>query len=350
MKPFIGKLLESAGADAFLETDPANITYLSGFSGTKAVLLAVKGSGKPLLITDSRYYGLLRKKKGGVTAVESNDFRETIRRLCEKRKIGRLAYNGDYLTVRALDSLKKHIRKARLVDRGNLIASFREVKNARELKKIKTACQIADDIYIKIKKKIKPGIKEGQIKNLIYNMSRTNAQGCAFDPIVASGANSAIPHYYGNTRKILSNDIILIDMGFVFGGYSSDLTRVIFTGKIKPIFKKIYNVVLTAAKLAAEKAAPGAKGSEVDNEARKFISSSGYGKCFLHSTGHGIGLNVHEKPYLSAKSGDTLADGNVFTVEPGIYIPERGGVRIENVFSLEKGTAVLLSKSETYNF
>ena len=139
-------------------------------------------------------------------------------------------------------------------------------------------------------------------------------------------------------------------MGFIFKGYSSDLTRVLFTGKIKPIFKKIYNIILGASEVAVRKSRPGARCSFIHNEVMKFISSRGYGKRFIHSTGHGIGLKVHEKPYLSPGSRETLSNGNVFTVEPGIYLPELGGVRIENVFSLNKGLPIQLSKSKTYNF
>ncbi|MBN2190972.1 MAG: M24 family metallopeptidase, partial [Candidatus Aureabacteria bacterium] len=266
-------------------------------------------------------------------------------------KAGTLAYNGDYLTVSGLNRLKKRLGKINMSCRDDIVSSFRTVKNGGELKRIKEACRIADDIFLKIGKKIKPGVKEGEIKNLIYNMSRDgSAEGCSFEPIVASGPNSAVPHYYGGGRRILANDIVLVDMGFIFKGYSSDLTRVLFTGKIKPIFKKIYNIILSASDIAVEKSKPGAGCSYIDNEVRKFISSSGYGKCFLHSTGHGIGLEVHEKPYLSPGSRETLSNGNVFTVEPGIYLPGLGGIRIENVFSLNRGKPIRLSKSRTYNF
>ncbi|MCK5160485.1 MAG: M24 family metallopeptidase, partial [Candidatus Aureabacteria bacterium] len=177
----------------------------------------------------------------------------------------------------------------------------------------------------------------------------SQAENASFPVIVASGPNSAMPHYYESKRKVLENDIILIDMGVVYKGYSSDLTRVVFTGKIKPLFRNVYRVVARAAEEAFKAVKPGIKASEIDKAARDYINKSGFGECFAHNTGHGVGLEIHEFPIISQKSNAKLKNGNVFTIEPGIYLPGKGGIRIENMVSVERNKAVQLTTAPVLN-
>ena len=219
------------------------------------------------------------------------------------------------------------------------------------MQKIRKAVTIADDIFLHIRRFIKPGRTEREIKNRINNLiHRSPAESASFPVIVASGPNSAMPHYYESKRKILENDIILVDMGVVYKGYSSDLTRVVFTGKIKPLFRNIYRIVARASEKAFKAVKTGIKASEIDKTARDYITKSGFGRYFGHNTGHGVGLEVHEFPIISQKSNAKLKNGNVFTIEPGIYLPGKGGVRIEHMVSVKNKKPVLLTGSPVLDF
>lgn len=350
MKPAIKKILKTSETSAFLVSSLTNIRYLSGFGGTSAVILYHKLYSKPFFITDSRYTLIARKNIKGFKILGSDNVSGTISILCKDLKRATLGYNGKNLTCSSLSAYRKKIKNLCFKDCGDIIAEFRAVKTAEEIKKIRKAVTIADDIFLHIRRFIKPGLTEKEIKNRIDNLiHKSQAENASFPVIVASGPNSAMPHYYESKRKVLENDIILIDMGVVYKGYSSDLTRVVFTGKIKPLFRNVYRVVARAAEEAFKAVKPGIKASEIDKAARDYINKSGFGECFAHNTGHGVGLEIHEFPIISRKSNAKLKNGNVFTIEPGIYLPGKGGIRIENMVSVERNKAVQLTTAPVLN-
>ena len=346
MKPDVKKILKFSQTGAFLVSSLTNIRYLSDFSGTSAMILYHKLYSKPFFITDSRYTLIAQKKIKGFKIIETDDVSGTISVLCKDLKRATLGYNGKNLTCSSLSSYRKKIKNLCFKDCGDIIAEFRAIKTAEEIKKIRKAVTIADDIFLHIRRFIKPGRTEREIKNRIDDLIyRSQAESASFPVIVASGPNSAMPHYYESKRKVLENDIILVDMGVVYKGYSSDLTRVVFTGKIKPLFRNIYRIVARASEEAFKAVKTGIKASEIDKAARDYINKSGFGRYFGHNTGHGIGLEVHEFPIISQKSNTKLKNGNVFTIEPGIYLPGKGGVRIENMVSVKNEKPVLLTDS-----
>ena len=350
MKPGIKKILKFSGTGAFLVSSLTNIRYLSGFGGTSAVILYHKLYSKPFFITDSRYTLIARKSIKGFKILGTDDVFGTISLLCKDLKRAAFGYNGKNLTCSSLSAYRNKIKNLCFKDCGDIIAEFRAVKTAEEIKKIRKAVTIADDIFLHIRGFIKPGQTEGEIKNRIDNLiHRSQAESASFPVIVASGPNSAIPHYYESKRKVLENDIILVDMGVVYKGYSSDLTRVVFTGKIKPLFRNIYRIVARASEEAFKAVKTGIKASEIDKTARDYINKSGFGKYFTHNTGHGVGLEVHEFPIISQKNNAKLKNGSVFTIEPGIYLPGKGGVRIENMVLVKNEKPILLTNSPVLN-
>lgn len=244
-----------------------------------------------------------------------------------------LGFEENDLGWKTYQGLKKKL-KLNLIPTKNIIESLRIVKDKQEIKNIKKAISLTKKAFKFIKPKLKPGRTENQIAWQIEKFIKENGANLAFQIIVASGPNSAIPHYQTGKRKLKSNDIVLIDAGAKVNGYCADMTRTFFIGRPKPVWKKVFNIVKTAQKKAISYVNPRdlhqLKANRVDKTVRNYIKSQGFEKYFIHSTGHGIGLDIHEKPYISPKSKQTLKPGMVFTIEPGIYIKNKFGVRIED--------------------
>jgi Xaa-Pro aminopeptidase len=224
-----------------------------------------------------------------------------------------------------------------------LVEGLRQIKDNNELQKIKKAIMITLAAYRYIQKFLKPGIREieivGEIERFIH---RHGARACAFEIIVASGPHAAYPHHVTSNRKLQNNEMVLIDMGVDYQGYKSDLTRTFFLGRIKPLANKVYTIVEQTQSHVVKLIRPGILSRELDAAARQYIWRQGYGPFFSHNLGHGVGLEIHEAPFLSSKSQTQLEAGMVFTVEPGIYLAGRLGVRIEDmVLVTDKGAQVL---------
>ncbi|MBI3103612.1 aminopeptidase P family protein [Candidatus Daviesbacteria bacterium] len=341
----VQKLRESIRADkldaAFISS-VSNIEYLTGFTNfskdeREAYLLV--GGGFGYIITDGRYSEVIKRDVSHLTLFERGNEKQ-IDKLFKKHKkeIKTLGIEEDNLTVAEFKIVKKHFKHIKHFSAGHL----RSIKTDEEIKKIKKACQTSDLAFDYIVKQIKVGITEKEIAQELEKFIKSYGAAISFPPIVAFGKNSSVPHHQTGDQQLTINEkLILLDFGVKMDGYCSDMTRTIFFGKPSERQKKIYDVVLEAQQKAVEfiKAAIESgqeiKAKEVDKIARKYITSHGY-PTIPHSLGHGIGLEVHEHPSLSPKSKDILKAGMVFSIEPGIYLPGFGGVRIEDLFVIEK--------------
>ncbi len=339
------KIKNALRIDAILITDLKNIRYFTGFTGSSAICLY---TGKEnFFITDFRYKEQSKKEvKDWDIIIEKKKF-SGLKKLVAKMNLKRLGFEPA-ISYDNFQSLKK--LNLRLIPLKKHLHKFREIKTPQEIEKIKRAIKRAEEGFLRIKELIKPGIMERDIAiELEYQIKKLGSGDLPFEVIVASGENSAMPHARSSMRKISPGDLVVIDWGAEAEGYFSDMTR---TFLIKPASddtsfeekRKIYHIVKRAQEEALMAVRPGISTTEIDKKARQYIEKEGYGKAFGHSTGHGVGLDIHELPVISMTGRERLKPGMVFTVEPGIYLNSLGGVRIEDMISVtEDGSAILTS-------
>jgi len=338
-------LFDDKGLDGCYITSPENRYYLSGFTGSSGALLVSRK--KAYLITDFRYTSQAKQQCPGYDIVETkaNDYTALIN-LCRNEQIRRLGCEGDNLTYNAFMELKKELAGVELQPEAGLVEVLRMHKDAYELSCIEEAVRISDIAFASIIDIIKPGVTELQIAiELEYTIRRLGAEGIGFDTIVASGVRSSMPHGVASDKVIEPGDLVTMDFGAVYRGYHSDITRTVVVDQVSPRQEELYAIVLEAQQRAIEAVKAGVRASDVDRVARDVISQKGYGPYFGHGTGHGLGLSVHEKPSLSAKDDTVLTAGMVVTIEPGIYLPEWGGIRIEDTVVVENEGCRVLTTS-----
>ncbi|MDP8265069.1 MAG: Xaa-Pro peptidase family protein [Candidatus Aceula lacicola] len=338
-------ILDKSDVDAFLVTKSVNIAYLTGFPSEDAWFLI---SPKRLFyITDARYTLEVKKNlKSGIEIVEySKSMFSTVLDLALQLKIKRLGFDEKHISVSSFQKLRKAMkRKVKLVSVGGLIEQLRMIKTGQEVRKIDKAIVLNLKCYQYLKRIIRPGMTEQEILvKLERYVKRHNAE-FSFRPIIASGPNSCFPHARITTRKVRRGEPIVIDMGIDIDGYKSDLTRVFFLGKIPQSIGDVYRLVREAQRVAIQKIKPGVLISEVDQQARNFLKENKIDKFFVHSLGHGIGLEVHEVPVISLKNSSKLQEGMVFTVEPGVYFPGQFGIRVEDMVLVTSRGCKVLSK------
>ncbi|AGK54863.1 M24 family metallopeptidase [Bacillus sp. 1NLA3E] len=335
---------DNLGIDALLITSPYNRRYMTNFTGTAGVVLISKENA--LFITDFRYIEQASKQCEGYTIVKhGSSLREEIANQTEKLGIKNLGFEQDYVSFSDYSSYNDAI-KAELVPISGIIEKLRLIKTDSEIKILKEAADIADAAFKHILDFILPGLTELEVSNeLEFFMRKAGATSSSFDTIVASGLRSALPHGVATDKVIEKGDFVTLDYGAYHKGFVSDITRTISVGDPDPKLKEIYQIVLDAQERGVEGIKPGMSGKEADALTRDYITEKGFGEYFGHSTGHGIGLEVHEGPALSFKSDIILEPGMVVTVEPGIYIPGLGGVRIEDDTLITKDGNELLTHS-----
>lgn len=341
------------GADALLVTTMNNIRYLTGFSGSAGVLLLTI-DGQAHLATDSRYTEQVKAEV--CESVEVHITRAYAKTVIEKafgNRGAELGFEDDALSMKQWRALRNEFgalaHAVNLVPVGRLVENARRIKDESELEVLATACEIADKAWLALLEagQIAAGRTERQIAaDLEWHMRRFGSDGVSFDTIVASGPNGALPHYHAGNRELVDGDLVVVDFGCYSGGYASDCTRTVGIGSLAGWAKEIYEVTLSAH-LAGESAAlVGAETAQVDAVARQIIADAGYGKAFGHSLGHGVGLDVHEAPSISTTSTSTLLRGDVVTIEPGIYLPGQGGVRIEDTLVVTDGAPRILTRTQ----
>ena len=343
--------LAAEGLDAILITQPENRRYLSGFTGSAGVLLI--SQDQAILATDFRYYEQVERQAPDFRLAKIKDkFEPLLPELVHELGAKRVGFESAHLTVDQHQEWQKVAEDFELVPTKELVERIRAVKDEDELDKLRRAIALTDEAFAHIVSFIEPGMTEKEVAWELEVFMRTHgAEKLAFDLIVGSGPNGAMPHATVSERVIRAGEPIVMDMGAVVDGYNSDLTRTICVGQPAERFREIYNIVLEAQQTAERDIQPGMTGKEADDIARQVIEGAGYKDNYGHGLGHGVGLAVHEKPTLSKVSEDVLTPGMVFTIEPGIYLPDWGGVRIEDMVVMrEDGVEVLTQASKELNW
>lgn len=335
--------LEKQNLDGLIVSSSPNISYLTDFISQESYLLISRKEN--IYITDSRYFEAAKKNLKGYRLKKINgSIFKIIASLCSDISLKRVGFEERYLAFAEYKKIREELSSAiDLIPTHNLIEDLRQIKSRQELEKIRKAIQITIMTFRFIKNFISAGKREIEVAAELERFIRYNgAHSSSFDIIVASGPNSSFPHHITSQRKLRNNEPVLIDIGVDYCGYKSDLTRVYFLGKISPYFRRIYDVVLKAQDRAIRNIKPAVSINKIDTAARQYITQKGFGGFFGHNLGHGVGLEVHENPHLSKKENNKLMAGMVFTVEPGIYLPEKFGIRLEDmVLVTERGCEVL---------
>jgi Xaa-Pro aminopeptidase len=328
--------------DGYFVQERMDQYWLTGFTGEDGGALVTQKA--VVLLTDGRFdeaadreapYAkkILRKKRDAETNAKE------VKRL----KITKLGFNPGHMCVGDHNELKKFVAPAKLVPADNMITPFRGVKDGGEVDRLRTAIRVAEQAFEKVRGWLRPGLTEREIAaQLAYEMQKLGAQGETFPSIVAVGPNSSLPHYEPGDRPLTENEILLVDWGARVNWYGSDLTRVLWLGSIAPELRKVFDIVREAHDRATEAVRPGIKAHDVDRVAREVIRKAGYGERFNHALGHGLGLVAHEIPRVGKGTKTKLEPGMVITIEPGIYLPGLGGVRLEDdVLVTDTGYEVL---------
>lgn len=341
-------LMQNKKLDAVLISKPANRRYFSGFSGS-AGMLVITGKNQHIL-TDFRYIEQAKNQAVNYKIVKlesSLEFYGNLDKLLIEEGVGRrskIGFEGDYVTFDAYKKLTGSLPDNEFV--SLFLDSSRMVKDKEELLLIKEAVSIADKAFSQVLACIKPGISEVDIAlEVEYSMRKLGSEKPAFNTIIASGTRGSLPHGQASAKVLEKGDLVTLDFGAVYQGYHSDITRTVCVGKADIKQREIYDIVLTAQLKGLEAVQAGKTGQEVDAAAREVIEKAGYGKYFGHGLGHSVGLAVHESPSLSPKTQTKLEAGMTVTVEPGIYIPGWGGVRIEDLVVVLPGGREILTVS-----
>jgi Xaa-Pro aminopeptidase len=336
------KRLKAVKADALLIKNEVDYFYLTSFTGADSAAIITPRDVH--ILTDGRFLEEIKHEVAWAKVwVRKGGLNEEIGKACADVKLKRLAIQPEHVTLADQADIKKRAKGVRLISARPIVSQMRKLKDEDELAAMNRAIRVAEDGFRVMRQTIQVGQSELQIAaRLEFEMKRLGASGPSFNTICAEGPNAAMPHAVPGRRKIKKGSSILIDWGARVAGYNSDLTRVLFVGSIPPKIRQIYDIALEAQLAAIQAIAPGRRMCDVDEVARKIIADAGFGEQFTHGLGHGLGLEVHEAPSLSWRSQEELVAGMVVTVEPGIYLPGVGGVRIEDdVLVTARGRRVL---------
>jgi Xaa-Pro aminopeptidase len=323
-------LMTSLRLQSMLVTELAHVRYLTGFSGSSG--LCIITLAKQFFITDRRYKSqALQEVHGSKIIIAKKNLFPV---LAEKKLIptgSRAGFESRHISVADMKSLKRLLPQRHFIPATSILENVTAIKDDKEIELIRYAASISDKVFKKLLTLVRPGVYEYDIAaEISYLQRKYGAERDAFDPIVASGERGALPHARASKKKIRRGDMVVLDFGCYYHGYCSDITRTIAVGNPSADMKKVYQIVLDAQKKAIEVVRNGVAARSIDAVARNHIRQNGYGRYFFHSLGHGIGIHVHDPLRISAISTAVLETGNVITIEPGIYIPGQGGVRIED--------------------
>ncbi len=338
------KKISAEEVDAVLIRKTANLFYFSGFRGDSAVLIVGKNFCK--LITDGRYTEQAEKQTKNFEIVKHTEgLFKKIEEEVKNLKIKKLGFEGKVLTFAEYSHLKENLPEVEL--KSVELDELRQIKDAAEIELIKTACEIGDRAFAEILNFIKVGRTEFEIAaELEYFMRKFGAEKNSFDTIVASGVRGSLPHGVASDKKISAGEFVTMDFGSIFGGYCSDMTRTIFVGKASENQRKLYGAVLDAQLHGLEVIKVGKGGKEIDAAVRTKLEQAGLGEYFSHALGHSLGIEIHEEPRLSKLSKcESLQENMIVTDEPGVYIPNVGGIRIEDTVLVTKSGAETLTRS-----
>jgi Xaa-Pro aminopeptidase len=313
-----------------LVTGRENVRYLTGFTGSTGQLLLAPGDS--VFLTDTRYEEQSRREVSELEReIYPRDFRDHLARACRAREVTRLGFEAAGVTYKAFRGLQEALGDAELVPLEEEVERLRWAKDPEEIALLERAQEVTDDAFDRLVGKLHEGVTERKAAfELEVAMRELGADAVGFDTIVAFGESAAEPHHRPNDRTLRRGDVVKLDFGCVVAGYHSDMTRTVAFGQPSEAMASVYEVVRRAQEAGIRAVRAGIEGGQADEAARRVIREEGYGDRFGHSLGHGVGLEVHEGPGLRAGSTDVLPDGAVVTVEPGVYLPGEGGVRIED--------------------
>ena len=345
---------QGAGVDALLVTPLPDVRYLTGFTGSNgAVVLvgAAKGGFRAVLFTDGRYTTQAKAEARGVLVVIEK--RATVAVACawmEAAGVRRCGFDETQTTVAGLAGMRKavssKVRRGMFVAVGALVAKLREVKDADEIAAMRRAALLGCELFEQMLGSIRSGLTEAAVAAELEHAARLRGvEAMSFETIVASGERSALPHGRATLAKLPKRGFVTLDFGVVLDGYCSDMTRTVHMGKAVPGEWEVYDSVLEAQTAAVASVAPGMTAGEVDEAARSVLRRSGLDQFFSHSTGHGVGLEIHEGPRIASKQEQVLEAGMVITIEPGVYMPRKFGVRIEDMVVVTAGGGEVLTPS-----
>ncbi|HIJ81497.1 MAG TPA: aminopeptidase P family protein [Desulfuromonadales bacterium] len=341
----LDRFFEDFSLDALLVTDSNNIRYLSAFSGSEGAMLVTPTTA--WFLCDSRYTSQAQAEIKGAEVLECTVPLETIGEITRQHALWRIGFEAAATTVAAWKKMAAKLPAVELVEIGAELDEIRACKDGTEIEKLRAIAALSSESLAAVLPLIKPGVREDEIAlHLEFEMRRRGADGRGFDFIVASGERGAMPHGRASSKPIATGDMVTIDFGAVKEGYHSDETVTVACGKPPELARRIHEVVRSAHDLAIEAVRPGISCKELDGIARSYIREQGFGEHFGHGLGHGIGLAVHEKPTLSPRSEALLEEGMVITVEPGIYIPGFGGVRIEDTVAVTAEGCLVLTSAD----
>ncbi|KPU28078.1 Xaa-Pro dipeptidase [Caloranaerobacter sp. TR13] len=339
------KYMKEVDIDSVIIFKPENRRYISGFTGTSGYIIITEKEN--YIATDFRYLEQVSKQCEGFNIIELNSL-HTIFDVLSELKVERLGIEDNFATLQFVRNIEEKCSNINIVPLNGVLENIRMIKDKQEIELIKNAAEITDKAFNHILDFIKVGVKELDIAiELEYFMKKLGAEGPSFKFIIASGKRSAMPHGVASDKIVEDGDFLTIDIGCIYKGYCSDMTRTIVIGKANEKQKNIYNIVLEAQTESLKAIKPDVQGYELDRIARDIIDSYGYKEHFGHGLGHGVGLEVHENPRLAQNEMGKIAlkPGMIITVEPGIYIPNFGGVRIEDLVLVTEDGYEVLSKT-----
>ncbi|NLT24077.1 MAG: aminopeptidase P family protein [Syntrophorhabdus sp.] len=335
-------LLEETGLDGCVLKGMDNIFYLTGFRGSEGSLFVTRGD--VVLVVDFRYITHAREVTRDIHIEEVKPKRDAIYDLCTKYRISKLGFDGSHVPYNVFKSWAENLVGISLVPMNNAIEEIRRAKEPEEIAAIMAAIDAATRAFTDVLGLVKPGSTEKEIADeLDHAMRKRGAQGPSFETIVASGPRGALPHAEPSDRKLEEGETVIIDYGAAVAGYCSDETVTVCLGEIPDKLSEIYAIVNDARKLGIEKARAGTSIAQLDSIVRGYIEEHGYGDCFRHGLGHGVGIAVHEAPGINSVARGVLEENMVVTIEPGIYLPNIGGVRLEDMVLITEDSPRVLT-------
>lgn len=345
------KYIEKNNLDGILISTPKNIQYITGFEcepHERLLFYVLTKNGKEFLLCPELEKNTAINSTQNIKIVPYSDTENGFEKLMlEIGILENIAIEKENLTVKRFEIINNTFKVKNILDCSSLIKDLRKYKNKEEIKFMQEAAKLADICIDIAKSNLKFGITELELKSIIENeIKKMGVTKMSFDSIILFGENAANPHGVSSNRKLKENEYVLIDLGCYYKDYASDITRCLEFGKVSDFDKNIYNIVLRANNEAIKSVKPGITFSSLDTIARDIITKEGYGEYFTHRLGHGLGMDCHEYPDVSQSCNDTLEEGMVFTIEPGIYIPNKIGIRIEDDILVTKDGYIQLTKYE----
>ncbi len=338
----IRQIMSRYELDGIILTSPENIFYFSGFRGSEGILVVTKGD--ILLITDFRYVTYAKEAVEGVKVIERKRNTYPLSEVVWAYGLRTVGFESFHTSYAVYEEWRERLKDSRLFPLKKEIDEIRKCKEPEEIDRIRSAIRIAEEAFMEVYERIRPGRTEKEIASeLDFAMMKRGAERPSFSTIVASGQRSALPHAMPSDRKIEDGDVLVIDFGAQYEGYCSDQTCTLFVGNPPSLLREIHQIVYEARRRAIEVISSGVPIRSVDSTVRSYIEERGYGEYFGHGTGHGIGLSVHELPQINETVEGVFEENMVVTIEPGIYIPNVGGVRLEDMVLVCEGYSTILT-------